>query len=125
MIWLSPASGTNECSIYFDIRDIDLQCSGVESTGVVRGLIGDGTCELWGEVFLGHEEFAQILPVWIETGVIESFPDAVDESLLLQQMLSAVKDMLQGVGSIREYNHFFERLSDQPAEYCPTHHLAA
>ncbi|MEA3362654.1 MAG: hypothetical protein U9Q61_05225 [Thermodesulfobacteriota bacterium] len=125
MIWLSPASGTNECSIYFDIRDIDLQCSGVESTGVIRGLIGDGTCELWGEVFLGDKEFAQILPVWTEAGVIESFSDAVDQSLLLQQMLSEVKSLLQRMNSVRECNQLFAWVSRKSTEYCPTHHLAA
>jgi len=53
MIWLSPTSGIEECSIYFEIRDIDLKCRGDVTSGVVRGLLGDGSCELWGEVFLG------------------------------------------------------------------------
>ena len=56
MIWLSPTSGTEECSIYFDIRDIDLQWRENVTSGVVRGLLGDGSRELWGEVFLGAEE---------------------------------------------------------------------
>ncbi|MCF6265544.1 MAG: hypothetical protein L3J57_03240 [Desulfuromusa sp.] len=125
MIWLSPASGTKECSIYFDIRDIDLQCSGAESTGVIRGLIGDGSCEFWGEVFLGDEEYAQILPVWSESGGIESFSDAVDQSLLLEQMLSEVKSLLQRMNSARECNQLFAGVSRKSTEYCPTHHLAA
>ena len=71
MIWLSPTNGTNDCSIYFEIRDIDLQCHGNVTSGVVRGLLGDGYCELWGEVFLGSVEYAQILPVWTAySGVI-------------------------------------------------------
>ncbi len=94
MIWLSPASGTEECNIYFEIRDIDLQHRGNITSGVVRGLLGDGLCELPGEVFLGAEESAQLLPVWSEGGAVESFSPAVDETLLLQQLLAEVKTLL-------------------------------
>ncbi|MEE4253417.1 MAG: hypothetical protein V2I50_05175 [Desulfuromusa sp.] len=125
MIWLSPANGTKECSIYFDIRDIDLQFSEGRSTGIVRGLVGNGSCELWGEVFLGHKEFAQILPVWTETGVMESFSDEVDETLLLHEMLSAVKNMLLRVGSIRENISYNSVQNSEVSAHPLTHHLAA
>ena len=125
MIWLSPANGTKECSIYFDIRDIDLQSSAGRSTGVVRGLVGNGSCELWGEVFLGQREFAQILPVWTESGTIESFPDEVDETLLLQEMLSAVKHLLHKVGSIRESISSNSVQNSGFSAHPLTHHLAA
>lgn len=124
MIWLSPANGTKECSIYFDIRDIDLQCSGDRSTCVVRGLLGDGFCELLGEVSLGGRDFAKILPVWSETGVLESFSDAVDEDLLQQEMLSAVKDLLHTLVSIKDYSSSFEQVFDISV-HCPNYHLAA
>jgi hypothetical protein len=125
MIWLSPANGTKECSIYFDIRDIDLQFSAGRSTGVVRGLVGNGSCELWGEVFLGQREFAQILPVWTESGTIESFSDEVDETLLLQEMLSAVKNLLLRVGSIRENISPYLQHNSEFSAHPLTHHLAA
>jgi len=125
MIWLSPANGTKECSVYFDIRDIDVQLSEGRSTGVVRGLVGDGSCELWGEVFLGKKEFAQILPVWTETGAIESFSDEVDEVLLLQEMLSAVKSLLLKVGSIRENIASNMQQNLEFSAHSLTHHLAA
>ncbi len=101
MIWLSPTSGTEECSIYFDIRDIDLKWHENTTSGVVRGLLGDGLRELWGEVFLGAEESAQILPVWTDSGEVESFSAAVDESLLLRQMLTEVKILLPNMENIR------------------------
>ena len=125
MIWLSPASGTKECSIYFDIRDIDLQFSEGRSTCVVRGLLGDGSNELWGEVSLGQEEFAKILPLWTEIGGIESFSDAVDEDLLQQEMLFSVKDLLHEIGSTIDTNPFFERLNPKLSSHYPTQNLAA
>ena len=100
MIWLSPTNGTEECSIYFEIRDIDLQLRSGVTSGVVRGLLGDGACEFWGEVFLGDDESAQILPVWTEGGNIEFFSAAVDETLLLQQMLVEVKTLLPEMGIV-------------------------
>ena len=125
MIWLSPASGTEECNIYFEIRDIDLQCHGDITSGVVRGLIGDGLCELVGEVFLGVEESAQILPLWDESGVVESFPAVVDESLLLQQMLAEVKALLPKIGNIGNYHRSPDRQNPDPVAGCSAHNLAA
>jgi len=125
MIWLSPASGTAECSIYFEIRDINLQCCGDVTSGVVRGLLGDGSRELWGEVFLGAAEPAQILPVWTETGEGESFSAAVAESLLLQQMLAEVKTLIPGIGNIGNYNPSPVWQKTDPVECCPDHNLAA
>lgn len=120
MIWLSPESGIKECSIYFDIRDIDLQFTEGETTGLVCGLVGDGSCELWGEVFLGPREFAQILPVWTESGAIESFSAEVDETRLLQEMLAVVKNLPLGAGSTKDYNSPFMQPSPKFAAHCPT-----
>ncbi len=106
MIWLSPTSGTEECSIYFEIRDINLQWHENMTSGVVRGLVGDGSRELLGEVFLGEGESAQILPLWTESGEVESFSAAVDESLLLEQMLAEVKTLLPGMGYGRKNFQF-------------------
>ncbi|MCD6580732.1 MAG: hypothetical protein J7K90_02920 [Desulfuromusa sp.] len=125
MIWLSPTNGTNDCSIYFEIRDIDLQCHGNVTSGVVRGLLGDGYCELWGEVFLGSVEYAQILPVWTDSGEIESFSAAVDESLLQQQMLSEVKTFLQKMDNMGDHSPTDDRLSSDFSEPDPACHLAA
>lgn len=125
MIWLSPTSGTNNCSIYFEIRDIDLQCHGDINSGVVRGLLGDGYCELWGEVFLGSVEYAQILPVWTESGEVESFSTAVDESLLQQQMLSEVKIFLQKLDNTGDHSPADDRPSSDFSEPAPACNLAA
>ncbi len=125
MIWLSPTSGTEECSIYFEIRDIDLKCRGDVTSGVVRGLLGDGSCELWGEVFLGHDESAQILPVWTESGEVESFSAAVDEPLLQQQMLSEVKILLQKIDTMRDHNPVDHRFNSGLSKDCPVCNLAA
>ena len=124
MIWLSPASGTKECSVYFDIRDINVKFSAGRLTGVIRGLVGDGSCELWGEVFLGDAEFSQILPVWSETGAIESFSEAVDETLLLREMLTAVKDLPLMLGS-REYISPYMQQNTEFLLPCSTYFLAA
>ena len=125
MIWLSPTSGTEECSIYFEIRDIDLKCRGDVTSGVVRGVLGDGACELLGEVFLGRDESAQILPVWTENGEVESFSAAVDEPLLQQQMLSEVKMLLQKLDTIRDHNPIGYRLNSGLSKDCPACNLAA
>jgi len=125
MIWLSPTSGTEECSIYFEIRDIDLQYRGDVTSGVVRGLLGDGSLELWGEVFLGAVESAQILPVWTETGEVESFSAAVDESLLIAQMLVEVKALFSRVKNIGNYSQSLDWLGPAAAGRCPVHNLAA
>ena len=125
MIWLSPTSGTEECSIYFDIRDIDLQWRENMTSGVVRGLVGDGLQELWGEVFLGEKESAQILPVWIESGEIESFSAAVDESLLLEQMLAEVKTLLPGMENIGNNSRSPDWQNSDVTTYCLSDNLAA
>jgi len=125
MIWLSPTSGTEECNIYFEIRDVDLRWHGHAISGAVRGLLGDGSRELWGEVFLGDEESAQILPVWTESGEIESFSAAVDESLLLEQMLAEVKTLLPGMGNIRKSFRSPDWHDSAATIYCLTDNLAA
>ncbi|MCK5825682.1 MAG: hypothetical protein KAG93_01505 [Desulfuromusa sp.] len=125
MIWLSPTSGTEECSIYFEIRDIDLQWRGNVTSGVVRGLLGDGSCELFGEVFLGDEESAKILPVWTESGAVESFSAAVDESLLLEQLLAEVKTLLPGIESAKNDCQLSRWHNPAAATCCLTDNLAA
>ncbi len=99
MIWLSPMTGTKECSIYFDIRDIDLRRTGKTTEGVVRGLLGDGQRELWGEVCLSKNSHAQILPLWGDDGQIETFDDSVDESLLQSQLLAAVESLFARIAT--------------------------
>ena len=125
MIWLSPASGTEECNIYFEIRDIELKRHGDITSGVVRGLIGDGLCELVGEVFLGVDESAQILPLWDESGFIESFPAVVDESLLLQQMVAEVKTLLPKLENIGNYHRSPDWQNPDPVACHLAHNLAA
>ena len=125
MIWLSPTSGTEECSIYFEIRDIDLRWRGNVTSGVVRGLLGDGSCELFGEVFLGDEESAKILPVWTDSGTVESFSAAVDESLLLEQMLAEVKTLLPGMESVRNDCQLSRWQNPAVATCCLPDNLAA
>jgi hypothetical protein len=125
MIWLSPTSGIEECSIYFEIRDIDLRWHGHVVSGAVRGVLGDGSRELWGEVFLGDEESAQILPVWTDGGEVESFPVAVDESLLLEQMLAEVKILLPGMDNVRNNFRSPDWQYSAAATYCLTDNLAA
>ena len=125
MIWLSPASGTEECNIYFEIRDIDLQHHGDITSGVVRGLLGDGLCELVGEVFLGTEESAQILPIWDESGNVEFFPAVVDESLLLQQMVAEVKILLPKLDNIGNYHRSPDWHNPDTVGGCLADNLAA
>ncbi len=100
MIWLAPMSGTEEGSIYFDIRDIALQRTGNGTEGVVRGLLGDGRLELWGEVHLGSSPQVQVLPLWTDDGQVENFTVAVDEGLLKAQLLEAVQQVFATVGAL-------------------------
>lgn len=96
MIWLSPMAGTEEGSIYFDIRDIVLQRTTSGHKGLIRGLLGDGALELWGEIYLGHSSKVQILPQWTDDGQVESFSAAIDESLLKIQLLAEVEKVVAG-----------------------------
>ena len=100
MIWLAPMSGTEEGSIYFDIRDIVLQRTGNGTEGVVRGLLGDGQLELWGEVHLGNSPRVQVLPLWTDDGQVKNFAVTVDEGLLKAQLLEAVQQVFATVGAL-------------------------
>lgn len=98
MIWLSPMAGTEEGSVYFDIRDIALQQTDNGTDGLIRGLLGDGQREIWGEVQLGKNAQVRILPWWTDDGQVESFSAAIDEELLKQQLLEAVQKLFAMVG---------------------------
>ena len=108
MIWLSPMTGTAEGSVYFDIRDIVLQQTGYGSEGMIRGLLGDGQREIWGEVQLGKNPRATILPLWTDDGQMESLSSAVDEELLVEQLLEAVQKVFSTVGAWAATNHSVE-----------------
>ncbi|SHI52292.1 hypothetical protein SAMN02745165_00302 [Malonomonas rubra DSM 5091] len=97
MIWLSPMTGTEEGSVYFDIRDISLQPTGRGTDGVISGLLGDGQREIWGEVHLGSQPQVRILPLWTDDGQIEELSLAVDEELLKQQLLESVQNVFSTV----------------------------
>lgn len=100
MIWLSPSTGTEESSVYFDIRDVKLKYHGDWVSGEIRGLIGDGAAEIWGEVVFGAEETARLLPWWREDGEIESLAVDIDEALLLRRLLEETKLFLRDKGLI-------------------------
>jgi hypothetical protein len=100
MIWLSPTQGIHESSVYFDIRDIDLQYHGDFVSATVSGLVGDGSCEIWGEVFLGHDDSAHFLPMWTENGEVETLSGVIDEVLLQKQLVDEVKIFLLEKGII-------------------------
>ena len=102
MIWLAPMSGTAEGSIYFDIRDIALQRIGNGTQGVVSGLLGDGQLELWGEVHFGSSPQVQILPLWSDDGQVENFAVSVDEGLLKEQLLEAVRKVFTRVADFAQ-----------------------
>jgi hypothetical protein len=111
MIWLSTLAGTQERSIYFDIRDIDLQRTGTATEGVIRGLLGDGHRELWGEVFLGAAPQVQILSEWSADGEVEGFDAEIDESLLKQQLLVSVQRVFSRIGDLSPFDLL-------PTEHC-------
>ncbi len=98
MIWLSPMTATGEGSVYFDIRDISLQPTGNGTDGLVRGLLGDGQREVWGEVQLGHQPQVRILPLWTDDGQVEELAPDIDEELLKKQLLEAVRKVFSTVG---------------------------
>lgn len=98
MLWLSALADTQECPIYFEIRDIEVRQTGSEAQGVVRGLLGDGRRELWSEVFLGATPSVQILSEWSETGGVEGFDAAIDEAMLKQQLLAGVETLFARIG---------------------------
>lgn len=97
MIWLSPATGTEEVNVYFEIRDIALQPTGDGAEGLIRGLLGDGQREIWGEVQLGRNAEVRILPCWNDEGEVESLTEAVDEDVLKSQLLEAVQKLFATV----------------------------
>ena len=125
MIWLSTLAGTQECSIYFDIRDIDLRRTGNATEGVIRGLLGDGRRELWGEVFLGDAPRVQILPEWNDGGEVEGFDAEIDESLLKQQLLATVQKVFSRVGTLLSFDLLPAENSAHYTAQKESSHLAA
>ncbi|MDB4470861.1 hypothetical protein N9063_01105 [Deltaproteobacteria bacterium] len=105
MIWLSPMTGTEEGSVYFDVRDITLQQTDNGTDGLIRGLLGDGQREIWGEVQLGKNPQVRILPLWTDDGQIESLSAAIDEELLKEQLLDAVQKLFAAVGGWSTSSH--------------------
>ena len=93
MIWLTPMAGTEEGSVYFQIRDISLRQNGTESCGIIGGLLGDGCHEVWGEVEFGMKPQVRILPLLTDAGEVETLSAAVDEELLKAQLLESVQEV--------------------------------
>lgn len=91
MIWLATAEASPARNFYFEIRDVALNYRGDQPTGIIRGIVGDGCCELWSEIELGPREQVRILPVLSETGALESFAGEIDEEVLAEQILSEIK----------------------------------
>ena len=106
MIWLSPMAGTEECSVYFDIRDIGVRRTGSTTEGVVSGIIGDGSCELWGEVTLGEKSQVNILPFWDEGEPPGSLDEAIDLASLKTQLAEAVARVFSGIGQLTAGERF-------------------
>jgi|GEM_PF-2029290 len=100
MIWLSPMAGTHECSLYFDIRDIDIRRTGNGTEGMISGIVGDGCREFWGEVSLGEALQVNILPFWDGEEQPARFDEAVDLHLLKQQLAESVAKVFSEIGRL-------------------------
>jgi hypothetical protein len=100
MIWLSANAGTEERSVYFDIRDIDLQCTGSAVSGLVRGIVGDGQCEYWGEVCLGEDPQVKILPFWEEEQEAAEIENQLDLQMLKVRLAGTVAGIFHGIGQL-------------------------
>ena len=112
MIWFAAINIHNH-DLYFQIRDMELQCRGNEISGVVRGIVGDGAQEFLGEVFLGEREHAQLLPVYHDDSRVESFPETIDEPLLLRHLLAEVKQRVEPIGSSAAHRRAHEHYSSE------------
>ncbi len=97
MIWLSATVGTQERSVYFDIRDIDVRRTGSFTEGIVRGVLGDGQREFWGEVSLGEAVQVSILPFWEEDEKPTCFDEGIDPQLLQEQLAESVVKVFHGI----------------------------
>ena len=112
MIWFAAINIYNH-GLYFQIRDMELQCRGNGVSGVVRGIVGDGSQEFLGEVYLGEQEHAQLLPVYNDDSRVESFPDTIDEPTLLRQLLTEVKKYVEPIGSSEGQRRAHEHSSSE------------
>jgi len=99
MIWMTPMAGTEEGSVYFQIRDISMRQNGFESFGLISGLLGDGHQEVWAEVEFGKRPEVRILPLLTDSGQVESLSAAVDEELLKIQLLEVVQEVYTAFAS--------------------------
>lgn len=95
MVWLSTPTGSIQYELYFDIRDVKLAYQDRSVVAVVCGLVGDGVQEDWGEVILGAQDSARILPCWAGSDKIECLTDHVDEQLLQQELIDAAREYLK------------------------------
>lgn len=125
MVWLSSNCGSSQYSLYFDIRDVDLKYQNGMISGVVSGLVGNGVCENWGEVFLGGNESAQILPYWDDSGEIEQLTDYLDEEVLLDQLIREAKTYLKRSDIINSLNTVVQQQQESLALSCQDDKLAA
>lgn len=125
MIWLSSPQGNSERSIYFDIRNIDLAWQERRPSGSVRGVIGDGGSEIWGEVRLGPEDSVQLLPVWHENGDLETLADGLDADLLALELVTATRGFLEEKGLLPGIARGLDRVHNVPITSVKTDQLAA
>lgn len=96
MVWLSSVSTTCGSSFYFDMRFADVVTSNGMMGMLVRGVVGDGHCENWADVFIGEEACVTILPNWNDDGELEMLNVGDDEAGLHAQMQSAARGYLLG-----------------------------
>jgi hypothetical protein len=125
MVWLSSNCGSNQYNLYFDIRDVDLKYQNGIISGVVSGLVGNGVCENWGEVFLGTNESVRILPYWDGTGEIEQLTDYLDEEVLRDQLIYEAKTYLKRSDIISSLNLVVQQQQESLALSCRDEKLAA
>ncbi len=95
MIWLPASEYSEEQNSYFDIRDMDIRYRNQAYAGRVSGVLGIGPVEFWTEVRIGEEEDIQVLPVYHDSGEVESVPDSVDLNELHRVLRDEVNRILE------------------------------
>lgn len=125
MVWLSSNCGLGQYSLYFDIRNVDINYQDGMVSGVVSGLVGNGVCENWGEVFLGVNESARILPYWDGTGEVEQLTDYVDEMGLQAELIGEAKNYLKRSDIVNSLNAVVRQQQESLTARCQDEKLAA